>query len=426
MHIRAVFFVLLFTAVASFAQTHIVNTPLQPVAIHRSGTSVYVLTARTDVDFDDTLDVGDVPAALVKCDLAGTVLQTLTFPWSNVNAARSFLDTTFNEYYVIMDDSIVVVDCSTMTKRFTMWHDGASAVSLMPDADFAFISQRPNYTDPGEVKILRTLSKSVVKTLPAGVNVQMTSWYTTSTGTRGLIVVNEGGFGADNGSVDIWVVEDTTWTKSASIHGGLPNHVYVVGDAAYATMNTGHEVLRIDLTTGKVVASYKTGTTEYDGPRESIVVGPYLMTSTFHADVRVFNLATTDLLQTIDVDAKPEGLLAADARLWVTRAFKKGLYDADSGVVIMDLPTPTSVQDDGSSARATAWPNPVSSVLVVRGLGTDLARLRCTSALGTDVAITDHLHRGANDSIVFDVSAMPNGIYMLTGPSASVKFVVSR
>ncbi len=435
MHNRALVFVFaafsILATLPSFGQTRVLNTPLQPVALHRSGNTIVALTSRTDVDFDNTIDSGDVAASFVTFDLNGNEIGRRALPWANVNALRSYVDTAFNELYVIIDDSIVVYDLATMTQGKTVWKDGASAISMTHDAEVAFISVRPNFTDPGSVQVVNTLTWSVVRTLPAGVNVQMSQWYRTAAGKQGLIVVSEGSFGEMNGTVDVWEVNDAEWAKRATFTGGVPNHIAVDGDVAYVTMNTAHKVIRIDLTTAQQVATYPTGTTGFDGPRESVVAGPFLVTSTFTGDVRVFNIETTDRLLTVDVGAKPEGLLlntnASSNEVWITRAFKTGAYDADSGIGIFKTVLPTSVQEDPASATSTvAAPNPASSHIVLSGMQASSPTFRLTSSVGMPVATQGRMLALPNGSVLIDVSDLAEGVYCCSDGRTSTKFVVRR
>lgn len=431
MHIRAlvlVFFIVsVLASLTAFGQTRVLPTPLQPVALHRSGAVINVLTSRTDVNFNNAADSGDVAASWLKLDPSGNEIGRRALPWANVNALRSFVDTTFRELFVIIDDSIVVYNITTMEPVKTVWKDGASAVSLSPSADMAFVSVRPNFTDPGSVKVVSTLAWNVATTLPAGVNVQMTKWYRTAAGKQGIVVISEGSFGEMNGMVDVWEVNDAVWTKRTSIIGGVPNHIAIDGDAAYITMNTGHNIIRIDLATAQQVATYITGTTGFDGPRESVVSGPFLLTTTFTGDVRVFDKETTDRLLTVDVGAKPEGLLVASTNeLWITRAFKAGAYDADSGIGVFTTILPSSVDDERMATLTNVYPNPATSHIVASGLHGTSASFRLTSSIGMQIATDNRVLALPNAQVLVDVSDLTEGMYMLSDGSATVKFVVRR
>jgi len=433
MHTRALVLVFGITVLASLSalgQTRVLPTPLQPVALHRSGNTIIALTSRTDIDFDNTPDPGDVASAWMKFDRTGNEVGRRTLPWANVNALRSYVDTAFNELYVIIDDSIVVYDIATMTQGKTVWKDGASAISMTPDASVAFVSVRPNFTDPGSVKVVNTLTWSVATSLPAGENVQMTQWYSTAAGKQGIIVVSEGSFGEMDGTVDVWEVNDAVWTKRTTIVGGVPNHIALDGDVAYVTMNTSHKVIRIDLNTAQQVAAYNTGTSGFDGPRESVVTGPFLVTTTFAGDVRVFNRETTDRLLTVDVGAKPEGLLvntdASSSELWITRAFKSGAYDADSGIGIFKTILPTSVEEEPTMRATHAYPNPATSHVVVSGLQSTSPSFRFTSSMGTPISTTDRVLSLPNAHVLIDVNDLADGMYMISDGRTTVKFVVRR
>lgn len=430
MHNRALVLVFVLASLTAFGQTRVLPTPLQPVALHRSGSVINVLTSRTDVNFNNTLDSGDVAASWLTFDLSGNEIGRRALPWANVNALRSCVDTAFRELFVIIDDSIVVYNIATMQPFKTVWKNGASAISLTPDAGVAFVSVRPNFTDPGSVKVVNTLAWNVTTTLPAGVNVQMTQWYRTAAGKHGIVVISEGSFGEMNGTVDVWEMNDAVWTKRASITGGVPNHIALDGDAAYVTMNTGHNVIRIDLTTAQQVATYTTGTAGFDGPRESVVAGPFLVTTTFTGDVRVFNIETTDRLLTVDVGAKPEGLLvntaAPSSELWITRAFKSGAYDADSGIGIFTAILPTSVDDEPTAALTNVYPNPATSHVVASGLHGTSSAFRLTTSMGIQISTVNRVLSLPNAQVLIDVSDLTEGMYLLSDGRTTVKFVVRR
>jgi DNA-binding beta-propeller fold protein YncE len=236
---------------------------------------------------------------------------------------------------------------------------------------------------------------------------------------RGIAFINEGTFGgADDGTLDIYVGQQRTTVDV----GDTPNHLLIHDGRAYVTVNGSHHIIVVDLAERKVIDTIKTGTSGYDGPRESAIDTKdpdgrmRLYVTTFTGDVRIFDLATGQRTGTLAVGAKPEGLAIIGRELWVTRTFVEGGYAAARDVVIFDLNALTSVRENIERKAPSAY-------LAVGG------SLRLPFELQNDATLTDlagkttRVSAVVSDAQTLDCRHLTSGVYALRSGQHSVTVI---
>jgi YVTN family beta-propeller protein len=289
---------------------------------------------------------------------------------------------------------------------------GTYSVSTTSAGNSLYIAHRPSYTDPGYV-VRKVLGTGDSTSFAAGPNPQQAVRFRTSSGTAGVVILSEGVFGQESGSIDLWETINNVDERVTLNVGDTPNHITVHGDSAYVTANGSHWVAVIDLVTRKLVDTLLIGTEGFNGPRESVVANGKLIVSTYAGDVRVIDLATRNTMRTIPIGAKPEGLCVAGEDLWVTRAYNDD-YSPAKDVAVYRVIDATSVQSD---LRTPVTPRAIIAT------GTTA---RLPFAAGSPLTMrtldgrTSAIHTVDSGHCTIDVSTLSRGVYVITDGTSSV------
>jgi hypothetical protein len=244
----------------------------------------------------------------------------------------------------------VVYDDSTAAGRFV-------GVNVGPE-HIIVLEQGAEAGGSGYVHALeRATGMRVIKAL-VGVNPTVGAIVSrTRQGDYGIYVVNH----PDTASTLSFVAFNRNLLGGDTLGSGA-NHLLALGSDQdlVVTMNGSHTVVGVNLQGSTVTHRIPTGTSGFDGPRESIEIigsiGVAVAVTTYAGDVRLIeNDAPYRIEQT---GGKSEGLVRVGNRLYVANAFTP-TYAADSTVVIIDL-TPGGVEAE--HGRVTALdqntPNP--------------------------------------------------------------------
>ena len=420
MRVLASLCALVSASLLSVAQQRI-ETPLQPASITVAGSTVHILCARTDVNFNGNADDGDAPASWLTVDATSRqVIKSTELGWGNVTALRFGYSSALSVFDIGFNDEVYRFSMATQANSDIVFSGPVSSVSTSADGNTVWVAQRPNFTDPGSITEIDVKSKDRVA-FPTGVNPQAPLPYSTASG-NGLAAICEGTFGAANGTLEIWTEVQGSRQRATITVGDTPNHLLIHDGRAYVTVNGSHHVVVVDLDTKKAIDTILVGTTGYDGPRECVVDTKAtdgkarLYVTTFSSDVRVFDLATGERLGTLAVGAKPEGLAIVGRELWVTRTFVEGGYATSRDVVIFDLNAPTSVS-------ATVEPKAPSAYLALDG------SLRLPFALEKNATFTDLTGKTTpvsavvSDAQTIDCRHLTSGVYALRSGEHSVTII---
>ena len=391
-----------------------IETPPIPASVHAVGDIVHVFCAQSDVDYDGTLDPGELPAAWLQVDRSSLqVLRTFTFPWADVQVFRVGIAAETNRAYIMVDGKVEEFKLDDQSPIGVIYQaPGAYSVSTTPAGNSLYIAHRPSFTDPGFV-VRKVLGTGDSTSFAAGPNPQQAVRFRTSEGTAGVIILSEGVFGQESGSIDLWESINNVDERVTLNVGDTPNHITVHGDSAYVTANGSHWVAVIDLKQRKTVDTLLIGTEGFDGPRESVVANGKLLVSTYAGDVRVIDLATRNIMRIIPIGAKPEGLCIAGEDLWVTRAYTAE-YAPAKDVVVFRVIDATSVHAD---VRTPVAPRAVIATGTTVRLPFAAARpltMRTLDGRTSTIRAVDSEH------CTIDVSTLSRGVYVITDGTSSV------
>ncbi len=409
---RVYFFAIVLLCIIAVTASHLHAQPtrtvavnLQPLAVIPAGNLVHILCGRVDANFDGVQDAGDAAASWVTVDATTyQTVRTLNFLWQegigfpsrpafNANTNRLYLSQNgriraFDALtQAVVRDTVVRID--TLAQRAFSTSGSVSALSVDAASNRLYITLRGSATSA--VVELDIATSRIVTTYPAHIFAQQTAPYQTANGRKGIAIMNEGNFNSMNATVFL----SKSPTESTVLNvGGTANHLLKQGDSLFVTMNSSHEVHIVDLNTERIVRTIPTGTTGFDGPRESALQGTTLYVTTYAGDVRRFNIATgREFTPRLNPQGKPEAVAVVGSIVWVTNAYKSASYDYANTVAVFN-PTTLAVNalnERPLAAELRVFPNPVTeqaqvTVRLEDRLNTASVRMTLVNALGVTVA----------------------------------------
>jgi hypothetical protein len=184
-------------------------------------------------------------------------------------------------------------------------------------------------------------------------------------------------------------------------------------------MNGSHQIQIIDLLSRRITRTIPTGTTGFNGPRESVLIGNTIYTTTYSSDVRAFDITTGREVARYNPRGKPEGIAALGNSIVVANAFEAGGFNSANTVVVLN--TATSVASSPlPKARISLAPNPVQSLTTLRAEGingfSEKLSLRIVNALGKECATLQPTYRSTTSiEAEFDASeyGLAQGMYFV-------------
>jgi len=270
-----------------YATAGTISVPPQPLAVLFDGDGLHVLCNEVDNNFNGVQDAGDTPASWVRIparnftfDFQNT--QTLRFAWGEGFGfpARPAFDSSGRTLYLVQRGRIRSFNTRTQTirrdtllladslARSTFGTTGTiSALSVDGASGRLFVSLRGRSTS-AVVEVDIATSRVITRFL-AGVFVQQTIPYTTSTGRKGIAILNEGAFGTNTSTLMLARSPQEITTLAI---GNTGNHLLRVGDEIVATMNGSHELQVVNLNEERIVRRIPTNTRGFDGPREAVYI----------------------------------------------------------------------------------------------------------------------------------------------------------
>lgn len=403
-----------------FSQTLItvVPTAKRPVCVIPDGDRMHVLTDQVDVNYNGTKDEGDSEATwqIVNATTYETI-RTLVFPWTWVRASRPAIDRATGLLYIAVGDTVWAYTTLTQQRSSEPVFVGpATALGLNADNDHLYVTQRPNFTDPGTVVDVNLIDKSTTSTT-LEVNPQMSIGHRGAFINNVVITVNEGNFGANDGLLTFW---DGTNVLTLGV-GDTPNHLYVDPNApstGYVTCNGSHNVVKVELDGRYAIDTFAIPTSGYDGPRESTLFDGVLYVSTYTSAVYALNATTGEVLYRLDVDAKVDALNFYQNALWVARSYESGGYAPVPNVNVYDIRL-TSVSE--AAQRTTER----RAILVT-------SPTVCVPELNAERPLTLINMQGASTAVrvvdkattTVEVEGVAAGVYILTDGINSIALVL--
>ena len=201
---------LVFCVLASplFASTTL-PTSLKPVTIIRQNEIVHVFTSAIDVNYNGIQEIGDRPASWHIVDVSTmTTQRTLEFRWAVVNANRPWLSAALDRMFIGVGDSVIAYSATTQAYIGGVFMGPSSGIYFDDEAQELYSAHRTSFVESGVVHVY-SLATQNVWDIPVGVNPQQIAGYTSTVGGRGVVVVNEGTFGQNDGSVFVVPKEGT-------------------------------------------------------------------------------------------------------------------------------------------------------------------------------------------------------------------------
>lgn len=421
-----------------YATLGTISVQPQPLVVLVGSDAVHVLCGEVDGNFNGMLDAGDTPASWVRIPLRSGSLdqqssQTLRFTWGEGIGfpSRPAFDRDGQTLYFAQRGRIRSFDTRTQTlrrdtlllvdslARSTFGTTGTiSALSVDGSAGRLFVSLRGSSTSA--VVEVDIATSRVITRYPAGVFVQQTIPYTTSTGKKGVAILNEGAFGTNTSTLMLARSPQEITTLTI---GNTGNHLLRVGDEIVATMNGSHELQVINLNEGRITRTIAVGTSGYDGPRETAYIQLFnqVAVTTYDGKVRFFNFATGATRGTVNTNSKSEGLaLLPNNTILVADAFGANSFASASTLSQIRFVI-NSVRDNSLAlTRTTIAPNPASGTARItlqsasNLVGGDVS-LSLVNALGAHIAeLPFERHDNTLETTVnTDELALAQGMYFV-------------
>ncbi|HRH56829.1 MAG TPA: hypothetical protein PLS10_04190 [Chitinophagales bacterium] len=169
------------------------------------------------------------------------------------------------------------------------------------------------------------------------------------------LVVNEGGFIKNNGSISYISRENKVvnnifeQNNNGLVAGDVLQSFTRVGNFGIICVNNSQKVIIVDARTFKQVAEITSGT---DYPRFALGVSNdkvYITNGSFTGTVLVLNLKTFNVDKTINVGGGPEEMLASNGKVFVANS---GGFGSDNTISVINSTTDTEI------SRITVADNP--------------------------------------------------------------------
>ncbi len=406
------------------------TTPPQPLHVQVRGAEIHVLCGQVDNNFNGTQDMGDVPASWVVVSAnAATTLRSRQFAWNEGVGfpCRPAYDFSSNTLYLSQNGRIRAFDTQTQAiKRDTVLLLDTLARSAMGTsgtvAGLSFARVGIMGQDLLSLTLRGRSTSAVVQVFPAtgrvsrrlaaGIFAQQAIAYTTPVDGVETVILNEGGFGTSTATLMIAGVDGNVTTLNL---GDTGNHLLVSGGQAIVTMNGSHTIQVIDLATRRIVRTIPTGTTGFNGPRESVVIGTTLYVTTYASDVRAFDISTGREIARFNPRGKPEGIAVLGGNIVVANAFEAGGFASANTVVVLNTTTFVRENRAGTEVISIA-PNPMQDRTTLRfqgknGLGENL-RISLVNTLGNEITELSPARRTATG---FEVEISANDVGLAQG-----------
>lgn len=196
----------------------------------------------------------------------------------------------------------------------------------------------------------------------------------------GILIVNEGNFGAGNGSLSFYDEELMTITNNViknanngAVIGSLIQSIYLHDGVGYVICNDANKIEFIDQDSFKFLAN---PTDEINVPRYMTVIentgyitcwGPYDANYELpDSYIAVMDLGTKAIIDTLECGSGPEGIIASNNKLYVANSFETSvsvidLIDGSSTKINFDAAPQHLVPDASGNiwvSLSTGWQYP--------------------------------------------------------------------
>lgn len=352
----------------SFANAQsLITVGKQPLAIIPVGNTVHVFCNGDDINYNSIYepDSGEVAASWWILDAqTQTVLKHreftdryLPFPFRvgigydtlYIGSGNHVSTFNINTQEMIQDKAVIVPDSVGDIHAVSVEIEGTEHTAVV------VMSCLKDYLTPGNVI---ASANGFSYTLPTKIAPQQVVNYTNpSDSSDNAAILCEGTFGVENSFLQL----NDGLTSTDLLLGKAGNHIFYEGkghDSMYVTVNGSHKIVIVDLRKSEIVKEIPTGTEkdDYNGPRESAIIGKTLFVTTYNSDVREFNIETGAMTGILDSKGKPEGLSVINGKLWVANAYLSKSYSYGNTVAVFDFPL--AVEEYFTENKNIVFPNP--------------------------------------------------------------------
>jgi hypothetical protein len=391
----------------------VVEDSLAFVGINFSGTTFAERIAVVDLNAAiviDTLDVGFVPGSLFidirgRLNVIGNNREHTQRFWgvraSDTFAAYQLFDTLTGNSgsvaeiaYDSATDSLYVVDSGavyvlsaampTAAPR-RVWYDSTMTgnligVTMSPDGKYLMATEWPWEwrTQDGLLHVIdKSTGQRVLRSLVGTMPIEAVHVPGHRDNVLAFYTLNRRDHQQDSSTISYLAYQPNILGEDTLGTGA--NHLWVEEDEfLVVTLNGSHEVVAIQIDGAWTpIIRASTGTTGFDGPRESFLnddVGPWIMVTTYKGDVRLID-ENGVIVDSIDVGGKAESIIAGrlggfDGKriAFVTVPYNPD-YSASKNVAVIDFAA-LSVERVAEAAAGVQleqnFPNPASTTTRVR------------------------------------------------------------
>lgn len=375
-------FALAFAFVSAFSQIdqNKVNFTCgkQPTFMFNTSQGLNVICMGVDLDFNGSYTDGEEAPSwwrLPKADmdnyfktntLSGSASKICNFEFAGIKFPTR-LAVSGDTLFVGLKDRIATYNTSSGALIDSIFIPiDAHAISV--DGNRLYVSKRVIPTgawlpDTNFVFVVDRDAKSILDTIPARMNVQMTIPYTFN-GNRYLAIAAEG-TGASDASVEI-INLDMESDKVAIIEpGSLVNHISLNKDKSemLITLNGSHKLVRYNLGNFQINGEIATNTSGFNGPRESIYGNSGLIFSTtYESNLAIFD--NNSLISNVPLDGKAESVILLDESknyLAISLVSQKENYTANDKVTLFNLIS-LGISSENDT-KISVYPNPSSDFI---------------------------------------------------------------
>ena len=164
-----------------------------------------------------------------------------------------------------------------------------------------------------------------------------------SENTSWVFVANEGAFGSSNGSISM--IDDFGNVYETGDLGDIVQSIEVFENKLIVLINNSHKIKIYDITSEGLAMPGIEVSTNGSSPRDMVVVDNNVYFTNWNtSDVKVFNLYTYNIDDSISVGAMPEGIETDGNTIWVANSGEDTVSEID---VSTRMVTATHIVGDG-------------------------------------------------------------------------------
>ncbi len=201
------------------------------------------------------------------------------------------------------------------------------------------------YSGTGEARIMTENGKlqHAMRTGPGASDA--VAFFNDRTRSTGILMINEGIFNANNATLSYLNVQENFSQNIAGVElGDTGNDLLCHGDRLFVVLNGSHSVQIFDLQKEMRTGMVDMRTLKDQGPRRILMLpgDSSAAVTTYKNDVRIFDIRTLQITDSLAVGQKPERMAVFGNMLFVANGGFTG-FAADSTIFVIDLTSKTVV-----------------------------------------------------------------------------------